>query len=185
MLIEGQHKELTEEEVEDWVKAFERIDNGFPNNTDVEQVEKVLKFSPQIWENGHSQSGWVLQDYIETIEKSKSSIMFIKAEARHIKESLGYFSGNQIEKLIIDQILLCWMGVTHIERKVMDLMIQENSCGRDFWQNTLTRYQNRYLKSLEALARIRKLSKGIAFQVNIATNGSQQVNVNEVISRQG
>lgn len=38
--------------------------------------------------------------------------------------------------------------------------------------------QRRYLRACESLARIRKLSKGIQFiQVNIATEGAQQVNM--------
>lgn len=185
MLIgKEQGRELTEEEVNDWMEAFDRIDAGHPNNNDVVAVKSILMSSPQLWEKGHSLSGSALQYYIERIEKFKSAQLFIEAEARYIKEQLGYFTTNQIEKLIIDQILLCWIGVNHTEKQLAISMTEEGQIGRVFWQDTVIRYQNRYLRSLETLARIRKLNKGIAFQVNIATDGGQQVNVNEVIKKQ-
>jgi hypothetical protein len=48
----------------------------------------------------------------------------------------------------------------------------------ELWDKLLRQAQRRHLRAMESLARIRKLSKGIDFvQVNIATNGGQQVKV--------
>jgi hypothetical protein len=43
------------------------------------------------------------------------------------------------------------------------------------WQKRLTLTQGRYSRSLETLARIRKLN--ISIQINVAAAGGQQVNV--------
>ena len=112
--------------------------------------------------------------------------MFIEAEARYIKEQLGYFSANQVERLLIDLILLRWVSVIHIEQKLSILITEEKRVfGPDvYWQKILNRNQNLYLRTIETLARVRKLNKGIAFQVNIATDGGQQVNVNEMLKKE-
>lgn len=178
MLInEDKSGKLTEDE---YFKALERIDRGEPNSDDVAKVKEILMCSSHLWERGCGLAGSALNYYIERIEECRSDQLFIEAEAKYIKEQLGYHTANQMEKLIIDQILLCWIGVSHLERKSSVVMTNESrAVGLEaYWQNILTIYQKRYLRAIEALARIRKLSKGISFQVNIATNGGQQVNVN-------
>jgi len=47
-----------------------------------------------------------------------------------------------------------------------------------YWDKSLSAAHARYLKALESLAKIRKLARhDPALQVNIATQGGQQVNV--------
>lgn len=183
LISKEQSGKLSPEVVEEWVNAFKRIDEEKPNSDDVAQVKAMLKCSSHLWENGHGLSGSVLYYYIERIEKSKSQRLFIEAEARYIKGQLGYCSANQIEKLIIDQILLRWVSVMHIEKRLLILITEEKQVfgPEAYWQKILIRHQNLYLKAIEMLAKVRRLSKGIAFQVNIATDGGQQVNVNEMM----
>ena len=180
LISEDKSEKLTQEEKDDYLKVLDRIDRGEPNSDDVAKVKEMLMYNSHLWEKGYGLSGSALNYYIERIEECRSLQLYIEAEAKHIKEQLGYLTANQMEKLIIDQILLCWIGVNHIERKISDIMTNENRAigWGSYWQNILTTYHNRFLRSIETLARIRKLSKGIAFQVNIATNGGQQINVN-------
>ncbi|MFH1698777.1 MAG: hypothetical protein ABH882_06945 [Candidatus Omnitrophota bacterium] len=173
---------LNQEEGEDLFNALRRIDEEKPNSDDVAKVKEMFR-SPAFWEAGYALSACVLDYYIERIEKCKSQRLFIEAEARYIKEQLGYFSGNQLEKLIIDLILLRWVSVIYIENKLSILLTEEKRVfGPEvYWQKILIRNHNLYLRTIETLARVRKLNKGIAFQVNIATDGGQQVNVNETM----
>jgi hypothetical protein len=45
-----------------------------------------------------------------------------------------------------------------------------------YWERRISMTQKRYLKAIETLARIRKIT-GPGIQVNISTSGGQQVNV--------
>lgn len=182
LISKDQDEMLKQKEIEDFVNAFKRVDSEKPSSEDVARVQKMLMLHPNFWKIGEGLSGSALYSYICSITKSKGNQLLIEAEVKDIKEQLGYSAINQIEKLIIDQILLCWVGVTHIERRLLNLMTEGTHTTEqgEYWQNTLTRYQNRYLRAIETLARVRKQYKGIAFQVNIATDGGQQVNVNEV-----
>ncbi len=175
-------RKLNQKEIADFLDVCKRIDEERPNSDDVEKVKKMLSYNSYLWEKEYGLSGSALYYYIERIEKRKSEQLVIEAEAKYIKEQLGYFSVNQIERLIIDQILLRWVGIVHIEKRLLILMTEEDRIVWDssYWQKTLIRYQNLYLRAIEMLAKVRKLNKSIAFQVNIATNGGQQVNVNEL-----
>lgn len=178
MLInEDKIGELTEDE---YFKALERIDIGEPNSEDVAKVKEILMQCPNLWEKGYGLAGSALNYYIERIEECRSQQLYIEAEAKYIKEQLGYLTANQMEKLIIEQILLCWICVNYLESKFSALITNENRAvgWESYWHNMLTARRKSFLRSMEALARIRKLSKGISFQVNIAANGGQQVNVN-------
>jgi hypothetical protein len=183
LITKDKNEMLKQKENEDLLKVLERIDKEKPKSEDVAKAEEILTRNSYLWEAGFGLSGTALWSYIRRIEKIKSQQLFIEAEAKYIKEQLGYSATNQIEKLIIEQILLCWIGVIHIERRLLALMTQGSHTTEEgeYWQNTLTRYQNHYLRAIEMLARVRKLNKGIAFQVNIAADGGQQVNVNEMM----
>lgn len=182
LIIKDKDEILKQKELKDFACAFKRADSENPSSEDVAKVKKMLIQYPQLWKIGEGLSGSALYDYICRITKSKSQQLLIEAEAKDIKEQLGYSASNQIEKLIIDQILFCLINIIHIERRFTIFMTEgsHSTESGEYWQNTLTRSQNRYLRAIETLARVRKLNKDVAFQVNIATDGGQQVNVNEV-----
>jgi hypothetical protein len=47
------------------------------------------------------------------------------------------------------------------------------------WERVLASKEARYLRAIETLARVRRLLRLPAVQVNIAAEGSQQVNVQQ------
>ncbi len=46
-----------------------------------------------------------------------------------------------------------------------------------YWEKRLMMAQRRFTKACESLARVRRLSRRIPVQVNIAVQGGQQINV--------
>jgi len=170
------------QEENEFRELISKIDKRNPDPEDVRKAEDLVRSNHHLWKIGMGIAGSTLKMFLDKITTSKSEQLLLEAEALSLKESLGYSSCNTIEKLAIEQIMFCWAGMNYMEIKVSAIMVNgeyDRQCG-EYWQNTLTRYQNRYLKAIETLARIRKLSKSIALQVNIATDGGQQVNVGEV-----
>lgn len=84
-----------------------------------------------------------------------------------------------LEKLLIQQATLCWLKLSLVE--LSDEAVINRSITMPvglFWEKRLTLAQNRFTRACETLARIRKLSRNTpALQVNIATEGGQQVNL--------
>lgn len=182
--IEDQNRAF-EQQKADFLAIFNRIDKKDPGKADIQKAEAMIRSNPHLWEIGAGAAGSTLNLFLEKITPDKRTKLFLWAELLSIKERLGYGLSCQIEKLLIDQIMYCWAGVVYVERCVSEAITTSGSMrSLDHWQNTLTRYQNRYLRAIETLARVRKLNKSISLQVNIATEGGKQVNVNEVKKEQ-
>ena len=180
--IEEQSIALERQKLE-FQEIIQKINNKDPEKIDVQKAEAMMRSNPRVYEIFEGTVGTLLNMFFDKATGGDKGQQLLKeAEALSIKELLGYNSSCQIEKLIIDQVLLCWAGVIYMENNVFTMLTKGGTpiSTHNFYQEELSRYQNRYLKAIETLARVRKLNKGIAFQVNIATDGGQQVNVNEV-----
>ena len=96
-----------------------------------------------------------------------------------LKKDLGYELAPMIEKLSIDGVAISWLRWQQIEYKYTWQNRQGLSLNQAaYWDKSLSAAHARYLKALESLAKIRKLARhDPALQVNIATQGGQQVNV--------
>ena len=173
---------VSEQDKAEIFELFDKVDKDNPAPEDLRKVKAILSRNPHLWGMSKGVADSNLSGFIGKITNNKFQQLIFEAEALSKKERLGYNSSSQIEKLIIDEIISCWVGLRFVETNVF-AKLSENGVAFsvfNFWQETLSRYQNRHLKAIETLARVRKLSKGIAFQVNIATDGGQQVNVGEV-----
>jgi len=167
---------------EEFFGLLEKIDKEKPDSKDIADVEIALLENPELWQVEMSLTNCVLWQFINMLTPNKKHKLLLEAEAMSMKEKMGYSSSNQLERLIIDEILVCWAGLNYVEGRVA-LMTTEGGYTWDaggYWQDTLSKYQKRYFRAIETLARIKRLNKGIALQVNIAKEGGQQVNVNEI-----
>ena len=165
-------------EVNEFYGLIEKIDRKNPDKVDILRAESLMRrYYSQISAQSLSMAGSIVKNFLDKLNPQKSQQLLMAAEASHVKEKLGYSSSNQIERLLIEQILFCWAGVNYVENHVAALLTQSGFSLNtlEYWQKTLTRYQNRYLKAIETLARVRKLN--VSIQFNIATNGGKQLNV--------
>lgn len=96
----------------------------------------------------------------------------------------GYSGAPIMEQLLIHQVVLCWLKLNLTEISYSSVVSQSVTLQKAmFWEKRLSAVQRRYTRACETLARIRKLSRNTpALQVNIASNGGQQVNLASVNS---
>lgn len=84
----------------------------------------------------------------------------VGARYLEIRAELGYDSASTMERLLIDNIVLCWVRLHDVElRYEMLLKNSPTITQADHWERRLTLAQHRYLKAIEALARVRRLLK--------------------------
>jgi hypothetical protein len=96
-----------------------------------------------------------------------------------MRADLGYAEASTLERLLIQQVTLCWLNLNLAEYRFTNITKQSISfaCGL-YWEKRLSAAQRRFTRASESLARVRKLSRSTpALQFNIATSGGQQVNV--------
>jgi len=158
--------------------AIDRCQGKNPKKKDLELLANELDANPRAL----AILGNLTDKNIEQIAASFNNPAFaviVEKYAPKIKKDLGYESAPMIEKLSIDAVVLSWLRWQKTEyslswRTHQSFSLKEGA----YWEKSLNAAHNRYLKALESLAKIRKLARhDPALQVNIATQGGQQVNV--------
>ena len=96
-----------------------------------------------------------------------------------MRADLGYAESSALERLLIQQVTLCWLNLDLTEYQLTNVMKQSISFARgNYWEKRLSAAQRRFTRACETLARARRLSRNTpALQFNIAAKGGQQVNV--------
>lgn len=113
-------------------------------------------------------SQYVTTAIITDVLKSTSHITQV-AIGEHMKAmatDLGHETASPLERLLIDNIMLTWLRYHVIEWSYNQVQ-QESSARAERWDKRLSMAHRRYLRSLEALARVRRLlhkpSNNVAF----------------------
>jgi hypothetical protein len=96
-----------------------------------------------------------------------------------MEKALGYTDAPRLEKMLIDTVMLAWLRLQEFEFIFTNLDREGMSLSKGaFWEKRLSAAQARYLRAVEALAKVRKLARrDPALQLNVAVQGGQQVNV--------
>jgi hypothetical protein len=81
-----------------------------------------------------------------------------------------------LERLLIEQIAVAWLDWDIVQQAYTNnVVVSGHSLNSGaYWDRRVTSAQARYLRAMEALARVRRLAMPMPLQVNI---GGQQVNV--------
>ncbi len=140
-------------------------------------VRKVLADYPCIWSelrhfitNGQSE---LLKAMVGHSESTTSQVMRHALQA--MRDDLGYQGAPVLEQLLIEHVALAWLEYDRVlivyAQKTTESHTTEAGL---YWDRRLSSAQQRYLRAIETLARVRRLSRDVPLQINI---GGQQVNV--------
>lgn len=114
---------------------------------------------------------------IETLVSGTVGREAMTAHAVVMRDGLGYREAPELERGLIEHIVLCWLRVQKVEQGYTHAMGESMTLAKaDWWERRLSATQARYLRACEGLARVRRLTRPgpHALQVNI---GGQQLNV--------
>lgn len=102
-----------------------------------------------------------------------------KQRLQVMKKDLGNQGAPMLEQLLIQHAALCWLRLTLVELSYTTSIKGSITLTLGLYmEKRLTMAQRRFTRACETLARVRKLSRNTpALQVNIATEGGQQVNL--------
>lgn len=106
------------------------------------------------------------------------SVLTREAEERKLVALTEEISGpnpTTLEKLLADQIVLCWQHVRYIEIKYAQARDYTFKHG-EYFQRCMDRAQRRYLNAIKTLAQVCKLQLP-TIQLNVAGQGGKQVNI--------
>lgn len=98
-------------------------------------------------------------------------------QADQTRDELGFESAPVLEKMMIEHMVLCWLGLAVAELQFSAVMAHGGTLAQiEHLQRKVGAAQKRFTRACESLARVRKLSCP-SVQINVAAGGGRQVNV--------
>ena len=163
----------------EFLELVKNIDKGAPAPADVQAVRDMLKEHPGLWRLAGDLSRAAALDMIDRLGSGPVVAESLKRGREVLMDELGYQTASPLERLLIEQVALCWLGLNLVQLEYTRAIGEPISVSAaDHWERRLSAAQGRYLRACDALARVRKLAHTTpALQVNIAAAGGQQVNL--------
>ena len=156
---------------------FNAVDKEKPDPQAVAQLDAYLDTMPDLCRALGDTTLHLQNRLIDRLIPLKSGQMAIQKRAAAVRNGLGYEGASQLEQLLIDHAVLCWLRLQDVEWSYSLAMERSLPLTEaDYWDRHLSAAQRRYLRACETLARVRRLLNP-TLQVNIAAQGGQQVNV--------
>ena len=150
-----------------------------PDPKDVERLRQLALATPGFLSFACSTTQSIRQQLIEKISFGVSRAAML-AEGDTLAKQLGYDAAPPLEQLLIDHILTVRLRLIHAENNYNNLVVNQSIplAQAMYWGNLLSSTQARFIRAIEALARVRRLARNTpALQINIAQDGGRQVNI--------
>lgn len=148
---------------------FKRVDTKNPSATDITILRTMLQRQPQVWREAGDLLAQARKSYIALLSPSalrKETLLFTIQE---MKKELSREHDTVLERLLIDQVIFCWLRLSVIEDQYSNVMRKPHSDATGkYWERRLTAAHKRHLSACESLARVRKLLRPSLRNLNIA-----------------
>ena len=162
-----------------FLDLLKKTDCQVPDPADLHALRAMLEQHPGLWRVAGDLAHTAAMSIVGRMRAYPLVAESLKRGWDAMKDELGYQLASPLERLLIEQIVLCWLHLHVVELEYTSLIgASPPSTDADHWEKRLSAAQARYLRAYETLARIRKLARSTpALQVNIAADGGQQINV--------
>ncbi len=162
-----------------FLDLIEKTDRRAPKPADLAALRAMLQENPELWRVAGDLAHTAALAVVAKMRAYPLVAESLKRGWDVMKDELGYQLASPLERLLVEQVILCWLHLNAAELEYADV-IGGSSFAHvvDHCERRLSSAQTRYLRACETLARIRKLARSTpALQVNIAADGGQQINV--------
>ncbi len=140
-------------------------------------VRQVLAEYPSIWGHLRHFLSSAQGTMIEATCGSSDSVAALVMEKtlKAMRNELGFEQAGVLERLLIEQVVVAFLDCDYVQQAYAQKAMNNHTLSTGaYFDRRVTSAQARYLRALEALARVRRLAQPQPLQVNI---GGQQVNV--------
>lgn len=177
--ISQQIAELDTAKINEFLDIVKKAYKKKPNQKDLEKLRKWINDYPELWKVVFDTANVIEENFIKRMVDDEASIIAMQKNIAEIRGGMDYKKASIMEKMLIDNIVISWLSVQYCNYQLITRMNREEKIViLEFWERRLSISQRRYLHACETLVKIRRLMAGKpAVQVNIATQGGQQVNV--------
>jgi hypothetical protein len=149
-----------------------------PKFADLTAMRQLLLASPELLPFGWTIHDSLRMQMIESTSCTGASKALMMAEVDLWLRELGYESAPPLERIHMDTIATSRLRLLYAEFRLNAAIKDGRISVMEHYDQMLTFAQTRLNKAVESLSRIRLLAtRAPVFQVNLATQGGQQINV--------
>ncbi|MFN7948465.1 MAG: hypothetical protein U0Z53_24145 [Blastocatellia bacterium] len=165
--------------VKSFKKLIKKTNTHSAPDSDLKKLREMLKEHPELYQEIGDLASSTAYKLVDSSRATDAFKLVLLHDRRIRMKELGYEQASPLEKMIIEQVMLCWMRHNLVEYSFYDKMSKPHTLEQSLgWEKQMTISQQRFTRACESLARIRKLARNApGLQVNIATGGGQQVNL--------
>jgi hypothetical protein len=137
-------------------------------SADVEKVRRYAQQHPSLFDGASLLADSTIKVIMDEIEMKETTRICITGELYALRRSLGAETATPLEKLLIEDVALCWLRLQFVEQMYSQNLNGAGITKRTYLEQWLSATRRRYLQALESLARVRALLARVPLQVNIA-----------------
>jgi len=171
---ENEEKKVTSK----FLEIYSKIDKDKPTKENLKEIQEYVSETqnPSITLQRLSQN---LTEHLinETFGANGMKIEPLLKGIDEMRNELGYSSSSTIEQLLIDEIILEFLRTYHMQLALTTFTTNKGIDLKNIkkFDELLNSAQARFHKSIQTLMKLRK--SGVKLQINIATEGGKQVNL--------
>lgn len=170
---------MTDEVYHQIIAARNKADAAKATDADRAELRRLYDVHPKVWQAQGQLAVYAQNDLIDHIKGAWSVKESVRRTVIDLRAQLGYDSATAIERLLIEQVVICWIRLqcqeliyTAVTRSGEPVTLTK----AEHEARMLTSVQHRYLRAVETLARVRRLLHLPGPQLNISVAG-QQLNI--------
>jgi hypothetical protein len=142
--------------VSDLVK---RTSKENPKPEDREALRRELASSPKLWRFAGDMARRALDEILaDYAGESVFVLESIHQGLSEMRRELGYESAPMMERILIEQVLICWLRLNLLEKLHWTKTLESHSTETGlYWDRRLLTAQHRLTRATESLAKVRRL----------------------------
>lgn len=139
-------------------QLLEKINKGNPDPVAVDKVRAWLDANPAVVDEVGNLCTMAREQLIERSFTTPSTREVIMARLRHMRDELGYGDAGELERSLIQHVVMCWVRLHDCEMRYHMMMGDNPTMAQGlYWERKLSSNQRRYLRAVETLARVKRL----------------------------
>jgi hypothetical protein len=143
--------------VSDLVK---RTSKENPKPEDRAALRRELASSPKLWRFAGDMARRALDEIL--VDYAGESVFVLESIHQGLSEmrrELGYESAPMMERMLIEQVLICWLRLNLLEKLHWTKTLESHSSATGlYWDRRLSTAQRRLTRATESLAKVRRLA---------------------------
>jgi hypothetical protein len=129
-----------------------------PTADETAKIRAWLAANPDEFRHVGEMAKYALERVVDTGTTWAVERESVRLRIEELKTSLGYEGSNHIERMMIEQVVLCWARLYFLEQDLANSTKGNHQRETGiYWDRRVTSAQHRYNQALISLAKVRKL----------------------------